>query len=255
MISIKNLFRLTAHKHVEQQVLEDLFSMERGTLITLMLLETILLYILTPQLGNGIIAWYGIVVSLSLWRYYNAYDFEKHPERNTPAVWHEKFVIQVWLTALLFSVLALLAMPMLDAYYQLFTFIVLVGISSGTVKALSKDHRTAIGYLIILLFPLTVEMLLLMRKDTFILAFLVVIYFFTQISILLHSYEQFMSLKIREKEVEITKNQLHKKQQMIQRFFEQASEAIFTYDKDFRIVDCNRSFSMLFGVEKQKQFR
>ena len=252
MISMSDLFKLKEHTEVEEDVLRGLFAMERSTLITLMLLETILLYILTPLLGNGIIAWYGIVMSLSLWRYYNAYDFEKHPERNTPKVWHEKFVVQVWLTALLFSILALFAMPNLDAYYQLFTFIVIVGISSGTVKALSEDHRTAVGYLIIMLFPLSVEMLLLMRKDTYILAFLVVIYFFTQISILLRSYEQSLKLKRREREIEVARLLLHQKQQMVQRFFEQASEALFTYNRNLKILDCNHSFLDMFRLEKSK---
>lgn len=252
MITLNNLFKLKDHKTVEPSVLNELFRMERSTLITLMLLETILLYILTPLLGNAIIAWYGITMSLSLWRLYNAYDYKNHPERNTMTVWHEKFVVQVWLTALLFSILAILSMPNLDSYYQLFVFIVLVGISSGAVKALSVDHRTAIGYLIIMLFPLMVEMLLLMRKDTYILAFLLVIYFFTQMSIILNSYERTVQLKEKEREVAIAKAKLHEKQEIVQRFFEQASEALFSYDKDLNILDCNDSFLEFIDMEKEE---
>jgi diguanylate cyclase (GGDEF)-like protein/PAS domain S-box-containing protein len=248
MISLANLFKLSHHKHVEDTVLEELFSLERSTLITTMLLETILLYILTPLIGNIVIAWYGVIMALSLWRFYNAYDYHKYPNRNTPLVWHEKFVVQVWLTALLFSGLALFAIPKLDAYYQLFTFIVLIGISSGAIKALSSDQRTAIGYLSIILFPLTVEMILLMRQDTLILAFLVAIYFFVQISILLHSYELSVAAHKAHIEIEKTKAALLEKQEIIQRFFAQTSDALFLYDRDMKLIDCNQAFETLFKI-------
>ncbi len=248
MISLANLFRLSRHKRVEDEVLEELFALERSTLITTMLLETILLYILTPLIGNIMFAWYGVIMSLSLWRYYNAYDYQKHPEHNSPLVWHEKFVVQVWLTALLFSLLALFAIPRLDAYYQLFTFIVLIGISSGAIKALSSDHRTAIGYLLIILFPLMVEMFLLMRKETYILAFLVAIYLFMQISILLRSYELSLAARRARLEAEKVRRVLAEKQEIIHRFFEETDEAVFLYDRKFRLIDCNGTFEKLFGV-------
>ncbi len=248
MISLTNLFRLSRHKHVDETVLEELFALERSTLITTMLLETILLYILTPLIGNIMIAWYGLIMTLSLWRFYNAYDYHKHPERNSPLVWHEKFVVQVWLTALLFSLLALFAVPQLDAYYQLFTFIVLIGISSGAIKALSSDHRTAIGYLLIILLPLMIEMFLLMRKETYILGFLVAIYLFVQISILLRSYELSLAARKARLEADRVRRVLTEKQEIIHRFFEETDEALFLYDRKFRLIDCNQTFEKLFGV-------
>ena len=248
MFSFANLFKVSRHKHVDEAVLDELFALERSTLITTMLLETILLYILTPLIGNIMIAWYGVIMTLSLWRFYNAYDYHKHPERNTPLVWHEKFVVQVWLTALLFSLLALFAVPQLDAYYQLFTFIVLIGISSGAIKALSSDHRTAIGYLLIILFPLMVEMFLLMRKETYILAFLVAIYLFVQVSILLRSYELSVAARKARLEAERVRKALQEKQEIINRFFEETDEALFLYDKNNRLIDCNQTFVELFGV-------
>ena len=252
MISMANLFKLSRHKHVEEEVLKELFAYERSTLVTTILLETILLYILTPLIGNIIIAWYGVILSLSLWRFYNAYDYHKNPGRNTPLIWHEKFVVQAWATALFFSLLALFAVPQLDAYYQLFTFIVLIGISSGAIKALSSDHRTAIGYLVIILLPLIMEMLLLGRKETLILAFLVGIYFFVQISVLLRSYD--LSEATRKAQAEFRKAQaiLQEKQGIIQRFFDQTDEAVFLYDRNLRLIDCNRAFEELFLITAEE---
>ena len=66
MSIFKNLFELRHHQVVKENVLKELFSFERGTLITLILLETIFLYILMPLIGNSIAAWYGISVTLTL---------------------------------------------------------------------------------------------------------------------------------------------------------------------------------------------
>ena len=182
----KNLFVLRHHQEIEESILNELFFIQRNTLISLILLETILLYILMPLIGNSIAAWYGLIVTLTLWRLYDGYDYKRNPNRHTAITWHKKLVIKIWLTALMLSALALFVVPQLDKYYQLFIFIMLVGISVGTVKNLSEDYRTAIGYLLIILVPISVEMLLLMRPDTYILTFLLILYFFTQTNIILH---------------------------------------------------------------------
>jgi len=252
MSTFKNLFELRHHKVVEANVLKELFSFERGTLITLILLETIFLYILIPFVGNGIAAWYGIIVTLTLWRLYDGYDFQKTPQRHTPVNWHKKFVVKVWMTAFLLSLLALFVIPQLDEYYQLFVFIMLLGISAGAVKTLSEDYRTAIGYLLILLVPTSVEMLLLMRTDTYILAFLLMLYFFTQSSIILHSYEQSNELERKKAEISEVQEELFEKEEMLHLFFEQAPIGVFSYDKNLNIISCNELFLALFNVQKDK---
>ena len=248
----KNLFKLRHHHEVEEKVLQELFFFERSTLITLILLETIFLYILMPLIGNGIAAWYGLIVTLTLWRLYDGYDFQKNPDRHTPVMWHKKLVVKVWLTALFLSALALFVVPKLDEYYQLFVFIMLLGISAGAVKTLADDYRTAIGYLLILLVPISVEMLLLMRPDTIILAFLLILYFFTQTSIILHSYKKSIDLERKKEEISKVQAELFEKEEMLQLFFEQAPIGIFSYDKDLNIVNCNESFLTLFNLEKEK---
>ncbi len=252
MSIFKNLFELRHHKVVAAHVLKELFSFERGTLITLILLETIFLYILMPLIGNGIAAWYGIIVTLTLWRLYDGYDFQKSPQRHTPVHWHKKFVVKVWMTAFLLSLLALFVIPQLDEYYQLFVFIMLLGISAGAVKTLSEDYRTAIGYLLILLVPISVEMLLLMRPDTYILSFLLILYFFTQTSIILHSYEQSNELERKKAEVFEVQEELIEKEEMLHLFFKQAPIGVFSYDKNLNIIHCNELFLALFNLQEEK---
>ncbi len=247
----KNLFVLRHHQEVEESVLDELFLIQRNTLISLILLETILLYILIPLIGNTIAAWYGIIVTVTLWRLYDGYDYQKNPHRHSPVIWHKKLVVKIWLTALMLAALALFAVPQLDEYYQLFIFIVLIGVSAGAVKNLSDDYRTAIGYLLILLVPISVEMLLLKRPDTYILAFLLILYFFSQASIVLRSYEQSAELKRRKREIHEVKEELFEKEEMLDLFFDQAPIGIFSYDLDLNITDCNQSFLTHFNVKKE----
>ncbi len=242
---LKTFFRLRHHVVLDQEVLDDIFLMERRTLITLILLETILLYILLPMLGKWVFVWYGLILTLSLWRYYNAHLYESKPQINSPIQWHKKFVVHVWLSALLFAILGLFAIPHIDPYYQLFIFIVIVGISSGALKTLDEDQRTAIGYLLILLLPLIVEMLLLDRKEILLLAFLTLIYLVSQINTLVRAYERYISLKESNRLIEKTKEELYEKEEMIQSFFEQADDGIFTYDRELRILDYNNAFLRL----------
>jgi len=245
MSILKRLFGLRHHKVVKESVIKELFLFERGTLITLILLETILLYILMPLIGSGIAAWYGIIVTLTLWRLYDAYVFEKSPNRYSIITWHKQFVVKVWITAFLLSSLSLFVVPQLDEYHQLFIFIMLIGISAGAVKTLSDDYRTAIGYLLILLVPTSFEMLLLQRSDTYILAFLMILYFFTQSSIILNSYGV-------SSELERKKEELFEKEEILDLCFEQAPVGIFSYDNDLNITDCNKSFLALFDVKKER---
>lgn len=245
MSILKRLFGLRHHKVVKESVIKELFLFERSTLITLMLLETILLYILIPLIGNGIAAWYGIIATLTLWRLYDAYVFKKSPNRYSIITWHKQFVVKAWLTAFLLSSLSLFVVPQLNEYYQLFIFIMLIGISAGAVKTLSDDYRTAIGYLLILLVPTSLEMLLLQRSDTYILAFLMILYFFTQTSIILNAYGKNL-------ELERKKEELFEKEEIIDLFFEQAPVGILSYDNDLNITDCNQSFLSLFDVKKEK---
>jgi diguanylate cyclase (GGDEF)-like protein/PAS domain S-box-containing protein len=249
--AIINLFSMRRHILVSRDTLNGLFEMERKTLVTLALLETIILYILLPLLGNAILFWYGLILTLTMWRLYNAYNYQSRPHLNSDIVWHQKFVVQVWLTALIFSLLSLFAMPMLNDYYQLFIFVVLVGISSGTVRSLSEDHRTAMGYLLIIMLPLAIEMLLLMRQDTWILTFLLVLYLFTQVGLILSAYEQSKELKRQREKIKRAETLLFEKRGILDRFFEQSEDGLFTYDRDMRVLDCNNSFTSIFHLKKE----
>jgi len=220
--------------------------------ISLILLETIFLYLLTPYVGNIAFFWYGIIVIFTLWRLHDAYDYKKHPERYSLQRWHKRFVVRAWLTALMYAVLILFIVPQLNDYYQMLVFVIILGMSSAEANTLSYDYRTAIGFLLILYIPLFALMLLIMKVETIILAFLLLIYFFAQANIILHSYRQKKTLDSKVKIISEMEGILHEKQELLHSFFEEAPIGIFSCNLESTIINCNEELSTLFQLPQEE---
>ena len=242
----KEIFELRHHRVVSEDTLTNVYSFARKSLISLILLETIFLYLLIPYVGNAAYLWYGIILVFTLWRLHDAYDFKSNPKRYTRERWHKRFVIRAWLTALMYAILILFITPQLSDYYQLLVFVIILGMSSAEANTLSYDYRTAIGFLLILYIPLFMTMLLITKVETIILAFLLLIYFFAQANIILHSYRQKKSLDSKEEKISEMETILHENQELLHSFFEEAPIGIFSCDTNATIVNCNEELSKLF---------
>ena len=248
----KELFQLKDHRVVSEKTLNNVYDFARKSLISLILLETIFLYLLTPYIGNSAFIWYGIIVVFTMWRLHDAYDYKRHPKRYSLERWHKRFVIRAWLTALMYAVLILFIIPILSDYYQMLVFVIILGMSSAEANTLSYDYRTAIGFLLILYVPLFATMLLLTKIETIILAFLLLIYFFAQANIILHSYRQKKTLDSKEKIITEMQGLLQEKQELLHSFFEEAPIGIFSCDPDCTIINCNEELSELFHISQEK---
>ena len=243
---LKELFHLKNHRVVGEDTLNNVYNFARKSLISLILLQTIFLYLLTPYVGNSAFFWYGIIVIFTLWRLHDAYDYKKNPKRYSLERWHKRFVIRAWLTALMYAILILFITPLLSDYYQMLVFVIILGMSSAEANALSYDYRTAIGFLLILYIPLFALMLLIMKVETIILAFLLLIYFFAQANIILHSYKQKKTLDSKVKIISKMEGLLHEKQELLHSLFEEAPIGIFTCDPECTIINCNEELNTLF---------
>ena len=248
----KELFQLKDHRVVSENTLDNVYNFARKSLISLILLETIFLYLLTPYIGNSAFVWYGIIVVFTMWRLHDAYDYKRHPKRYTQERWHKRFVIRAWMTALMYALLILFIIPMLSDYYQMLVFVIILGMSSAEANTLSYDYRTAIGFLLILYVPLFMTMLLLTKVETIILAFLLLIYFFAQANIILHSYRQKKTLDSKEKIINEMQGLLQEKQELLHSFFEEAPIGIFSCDPECTIINCNEELSELFKLPQEK---
>lgn len=249
---LKELFQIKDHRVVGEETLTNVYNFARKSLISLILLETIFLYLLTPYVGNNAFVWYGITVIFTMWRLHDAYDYKRHPERYSLERWHKRFVLRAWLTALMYAILILFITPQLSDYYQMMVFVIILGMSSAEANTLSYDYRTAIGFLLILYIPLFVTMLLMTKVETFILAFLLLIYFFAQANIILHSYRQKKTLDSKVKIISEMEGLLHEKQELLHSFFEEAPIGIFSCDPACTIINCNEELSTLFQLPQEE---
>lgn len=247
----KELFQLKDHRVIDEDTLNNVYTFARKSLISLILLETIFLYLLTPYVGNIAFVWYGIILVFTLWRLHDAYDHKNYPERYSLERWHKRFIIRAWLTALMYAILILFITPQLSDYYQLLVFVIILGMSSAEANTLSYDYRTAIGFLLILYIPLFVVMLLITKVETIILAFLLLIYFFAQANIILHSYKQKKSLDSKTEKLSEMEVLLQEKQELLHSLFEEAPIGIFSCDTDCTIINCNEELSTLFQLPQK----
>jgi len=239
-------------KMVKEEILEGLFIYVSRTLAALFIIEAIFLYMLLPYIGNILYLWFFLIATVTASRLYDAYLFQKNPQKYTPFTWHRRFVIKAWLTAFLLSLMVLFVVPQLDAYYQLFVFTILLGVTGGAVNSLSSDPRTALGYIIILLLPLSVEMMFLTEIKSFIIGLLLILYFFTLVSVILQASAQQGIMEKKNREILQVESKLYEKEEMLELFFDQAPIGIFIYNTEYIITDCNRAFLQLFGIQKHE---
>ena len=79
----KEIFEIRHHRVVSEDTLTNVYNFARKSLISLILLETIFLYLLIPYVGNTAFIWYGIILVFTLWRLHDAYDFKNNQKRYT----------------------------------------------------------------------------------------------------------------------------------------------------------------------------
>ncbi len=248
---LKNNFR-EIEESVKKEILDGLYIHVGRTLAALFFVEVILLYTLLPYVGNILYLWFVAISAVIFSRFYDTYSYYKDPHRHSLSFWHRKFVLKAWLTAFLFSVMILFVIPQLNEYYRLFLFTILLGITGGAVNSLSSDPRTALGYIIILLLPLSIEMMLLTEINSFVIGLLLIIYFLTLVSVILQASAQKKILEHKNREILRVESELYEKEEMLELFFDQAPIGIFTYNTEFVITDCNHAFLQLFGLKREE---
>ncbi|RLA71257.1 MAG: hypothetical protein DRG09_00795 [Epsilonproteobacteria bacterium] len=231
---IKNL------QTVDKVIITNLYLLSEKSLKTVIALSSLIALALYPIFSYSIVLWSIALVSLSVFRLRESFEFKNNYQKHTLAVWYKRFVISAFMTAVLFTVLGCVYIHYVDAYYQLFIVTVLVGLASGATTSLSADIRVAIVYNGLIIVPLLVTILILDIPLHYVLAILIIIYFITQVMTLLTSYTQ----EIRIKELEEEKTLLHN-------LFKEAPLGIFSYDKDLNIIDCNKQLNSLFDSDRE----
>jgi len=236
---INLLFALKKLQAVDRSIVKTLYGFSEKSilaLIAIIVLTTILLY---ASLTYSIVIWCAVLITVALLRFYYAYEFKKNPQKYSIEIWYKIFSGFALLTAFLVSMLGFVFVHYVDQDYQLIIVAILIGLSAGATTSLSVDFRISVGYISIILLPLIITMLILYTKIYIILAFLIIIYFLTQITILFQSYKQSMQIK-----------ELQKEQSVLHNLFKEAPLGIFSYDTDLNFIDTNKQFDRLFDHEE-----
>jgi diguanylate cyclase (GGDEF)-like protein/PAS domain S-box-containing protein len=181
-----------------------------------------------------------------------AYLFKKDPKKYSLKTWHRLFAVMAFLTSFLFASLSFIAIPYLDDVHQVFVAAVLIGLTSGAMSSLFPDIRIAIGYISMILLPLIISMVTINTVMHILLGLLIILYFTTQIIIILNSYQQTSDLERKKEEVEKEQMKLYKQQETLEHFFKQAPIGIFSYDMELNVTGCNQAFLSLFSLRREE---
>jgi len=211
----------------------------------------ILTYYLYPTLSSFILIWEAVLIVLSLFRIYLAQWEKNNHHKLKLATWYKLFVTLAFITATLFALLGSFGLFYLDEIKLIFVTATLIGMTAGAMSSLFPDIRIVIGYISIILIPLIFSLLFVDGEMTTILAFLVFVYYLTQIIIMLNTHKQTSAWEKRKEEMHHEQLELLKKEEALDYFFEQAPVGIFSYDMDLNVTDCNLSFLTLFSLDKE----
>ncbi len=249
---LHTLSKVFHYKHIDESMVSRLYSLSVKSITAVVVFSFILSYILYPKLSVSIIIWELFLILISFTRMYLAYLKHKNPNKFELLTWYKIFVVLAFTTATLFALIGSFGLFYLDEVTQIFVVTALIGLTAGAMSSLFPDIRIVIGYISIILLPLIVSLLFTNGEMHTILAFLGLVYFVTQIIIILNTYKQNSELEIQKEKIHKEQLELHKKEEALDYFFEQSPVGIFSYDMNLKVTDCNQSFLNLFGLAKNE---
>jgi len=234
---IKTLFKIQLFQDVDESVVQNLYLLSIKGFVVHAFLMTVVTIALYPIVHLEILIWYFILVTFTIFRFYNSYNFKKNIYKYSLEKWYSIFVLTAVFTAMIYSSLGFYFIYALEPYYQLFILTVLVGLSSGSLVALSPDAKLSIVYMAILIIPIMITMLFLsMLPIHVMLAVTLFVYFVSQIT-------SIQKIHLQNKKIYT----LESKHTFLHNLFKNAPIGVFTYTKDLKIIESNDEVAHLFN--------
>ena len=246
--TLSNIFH---YKHIDESMVTRLYSLSQKSIVAVLVFSLLLTYSLYDSLSESIILWESIIIFLSLLRIYLARMKKVNPHKYKVLTWYKIFVFLAFTMATMFSLVGSFGLFYLTDVEQIFVVATLVGMTGGAMSSLFPDIRIVIGYIAIILIPLIVSLIFAKCDMHAILAFLVTIYFITQMIIIINTYKQNRELENKKEDIHNEQLELLKKEEALDYFFEQAPIGIFSYDMDLVITDTNQAFLKLFSLNRE----
>jgi diguanylate cyclase (GGDEF)-like protein/PAS domain S-box-containing protein len=221
-------------------------------LIALVAFAVFVTYFLYPSLEIPIFIWGSSLVLISLLRLLLVYYFRQDESRYTIKKWHQIFVLMNFGTALITTILGAFFIYQVNELETLFIVASLLGLSAGAMSSLYPDIRVMLGYISVIIIPLMISLFRMGGELNILLGMMLILYFLTQLIIAFNSHKQNIDLERKNKEVISAQAQLLKNKETLEYFYTQAPIAIFSYDLDLKVTECNEAFLKLFHVRKEE---
>lgn len=210
-MNYKQIFlKIKQSSPIDNSIVSSLYTLSIKSQLTALVFVVLVAIFLYSELSYSIVIWGGFLFVFTLFRLYSIFLFNTAYQRYSVETWYKLFIISALLTAVMVSLLGAVYIHYLNDYYQLFIVAILVASASVSTTSLSSDFRTAIAYISIVLIPLIVSIAMMQTTLNFILSILLILFFISQIFMILNNHAQ--GEKIKDLYEEIKNHEQHNQQ-------------------------------------------
>lgn len=245
MKALQLFLQLFREKTIDRMILSSLYALSIKSMLALILSSLLLSYLFYPLRPQSTLIWESFILLSSLLRLSLAYSFEHYPQYFSLKVWYQLFNFFALLTASLIASISFVFFPYISDVYQMFVIAVIISFTASAMHSLALDMRIAIKYMSLILMPLFIILILKPEIIYIISAILIVLYYFTQITIMRKVYTQNAYIKKQEEQISL----LQDKELLFDNLFLEANIAIFFYDTNLQVSECNQEAHRLFNIK------
>ncbi|MBD3793575.1 MAG: EAL domain-containing protein [Campylobacterales bacterium] len=222
--------------------------------LTLFILSIVFLYFFWTSLENHavVMGWFILTQILILSKIHDFVQYNQKEKRTHPPFfsWYQKFHIKSLLNAMLWGLLPILFLNELNGYSQFFLILLIVGFAGG-VAGFLPDFRIAFPSITILLVPLIVKIHFLDDFEHGVVLQCLLLIFYALLILsnrrLNHLNQQIYHNRVR---YESANERLTRKENKLKSLLDQAPIGIFYYDTHLKIINYNKPFQKILGVDK-----
>lgn len=237
-----------------EYITDELYHFVPKIALTLFILSIVFLYFFWTSLENHavVMGWFILTQILILSRIHDFVQYNQKEKRTHPPFfsWYQKFHIKSLLNAMLWGLLPILFLNELNGYSQLFLILLIVGFAGG-VAGFLPDFRIAFSFITILLVPLIVKIHFLDDFEHGVVLQCLLLIFYALLILsnrrLNHLNQQIYHNQVR---YESANERLTRKENKLKSLLDQAPIGIFYYDTHLKIINYNKPFQKILGVDK-----
>jgi len=250
---MKNIFKSLTKKHyspnVKIVVTRELYSFIPKIAITIFILSSLFIYIFHSYIQEQSILyiWFIAINILNFIRIYDYFKYKKDFIKDTQT-WYNSFYIKALINALLWAFISIFYLNQINYDLQLIMILFLLGFT-GSISGFLFDFYIVFPFLVILLLPLVVALFFIDIPHVRVLQLLVGIFFVLLAISSYHLNRLFYETSKNIERYNKAKRRLDIKKKKLSSLLEQVPIGIFYYDKHLRIIQYNKLFYQIFGLE------